>query len=147
MVMHAQDSTNIKIRLRHLSDQVPRLRPVWMLGLLSIAFTCIAVAQPSQIQRLISAGNLDGMRWPNFRDYQSWLQRFYEPTGYAPAWTQANTPSPQSLSMIEVLRNAWQKGLEPEDYDGSRWDSRLHRLQGSGYDQAVFDVALTVCAM
>jgi len=87
------------------------------------------------------------MRWPNFRDYQPWLQRFYQPVGYAAAWIQANTASPQALSMIEVFRNAWQKGLEPEDYDASRWDNRLHALPAAASDQAAFDVALTVCAM
>lgn len=38
--------------------------------------------------------------------------------------------------MIELLRNAWKKGLEPEDYDASRWDSRLHAMQGSAADPA-----------
>jgi hypothetical protein len=70
-------------------------------------------ARPTiEIQSLISAGNLDGMHWPNFRDYQPWLQRFYQPGGYAPAWIQANATSPQALTMIELFRNAWQKGLE-----------------------------------
>jgi L,D-transpeptidase YcbB len=128
-------------------DHVRRFRFDWKQVLLSLALTCTTLAQPSQIQSLISAGNLDGMRWPNFRDYQPWLQRFYQPAGYAPAWIQANSASPQALSMIELFRNAWQKGLEPEDYDASRWDNRLHALQASASDQAVFDVALTVCAM
>jgi len=122
-------------------------RSVWKQALLSLVLTCATLAQPSQIQSLLSAGNLDGMRWPNFRDYQPWLQKFYQPAGYAPAWIQGNTASPQALSMIELFRNAWQKGLEPEDYDASRWDNRLHALQGSSPDQAAFDVALTVCTM
>jgi murein L,D-transpeptidase YcbB/YkuD len=87
------------------------------------------------------------MRWSDFRDYQPWVEKFYEPTGYAPAWVQANTASPQSLSMIGILRDAWKKGLEPEDYDASRWDGRLQALQRSPRDQVVFDVALTVCTM
>ena len=116
--------------------------------LLIITFTCLGVAQPSsRIQNLVSAGTLDGMRWPNFRDYQPWLQKFYQPTGYAPAWVQGSQPSPQALSMIELFKRVWKKGLEPEDYDASRWDGRLHALQGSAADLAAFDVALTVCTM
>ena len=47
--------------------------------LLIAAFTCVGVAQPpSGIQNLISAGTLAGMRWPNFSDYQPWLQKFYD---------------------------------------------------------------------
>ena len=87
------------------------------------------------------------MRWPNFRNLQTSLQEFYEPAGFAPAWIQGSTPSPQALAMIELFRNAWKKGLEPEDYDVSRWDGRLHSLQRSSSEAAVFDVALTVSTM
>jgi murein L,D-transpeptidase YcbB/YkuD len=128
-------------------DQIRGFRFLWKQVFLSIVLACVAFAEPSQIQSLVSAGNLPGMRWPNFRDYQPWLQTFYESSGYAPAWVQANAASPQSLAMITILRDAWRKGLEPEDYDASRWDSRLQALQGSPQDQAVFDVALSVCAM
>jgi murein L,D-transpeptidase YcbB/YkuD len=130
-----------------LSDQIGRFSSVWKQALLSILFACVAVAEPSEIQSLVAAGNLTEMRWPDFRDYRSGLQKFYEPSGYAPAWVQANAASPQSLSMISILRDAWRKGLDPEDYDASRWDHRLHSLQGSTHDLAIFDVALTVCAM
>ena len=121
---------------------------LWLQVLLLVVLTCLSVAQsPQGIQNLVSAGTLDALRWPNFRDYQSSVRRFYEPTGYAPAWAQAGTPSPQALAMIGLFRNAWQKGLEPEDYDSSRWENRLDALQRSARDQAVFDVALTVCTM
>ena len=99
------------------------------------------------MQSLVIAGKLDGMRWPNFRDYQGSLREFYEPRSYKPAWIQGNSPSPQALSMIALFRNAWQKGLEPEDYDASRWDDRVQALRSSAGDQAVFDVAMTVCTM
>jgi len=87
------------------------------------------------------------MRWPDFRDYQPRLKEFYEPMGYAPAWVQQTHPSPKSLSMIELFKNAWKKGLEPEDYDASLWDARLQALQNSRTEVGGFDVALTVCAM
>ena len=126
---------------------VHEFRSLWKHVFLSMVVACAAFAEPSQTQSLVSAGNLPGMRWPNFRDYQPWLQEFYEPSGYAPAWMQANAASPQALAMITILRDAWQKGLEPEDYDASRWNSRLQALQGSPQNQATFDVSLTVCAM
>ena len=131
----------------HLPSQIRSFRFVWKQALLSIVVACVAVAEPSEIQSLVSAGNLPGMRWPDFRDYQQWVQSFYESSGYAPAWVRADTASPESISMIGILRDAWRKGLEPEDYDASRWDSRLQVLQSSPHDQAVFDVALTVCTM
>jgi len=125
-----------------------RLSLLWLQVPLVVVLTCPSFAQaPQGIQNLVSAGTLDALRWPNFRDYQSSLQRFYEPTGYASAWVHAGTPSSQALAMIDLFRNAWQKGLEPEDYDASRWENRLHALQSSASNQTVFDVALTVCAM
>jgi L,D-transpeptidase YcbB len=116
--------------------------------LVVVAIGCLGAAQqPSRVQSLVSAGNFDALRWPNFWDYQPWLQKFYEPTGYAPAWLQGTTPSPQALAMIQLFGNAWQKGLDPEAYDASRWDGRLRALPGSAGDPAGFDVALTVCTM
>ena len=129
------------------SDQVRGLRAVWKRALLGVALTCAAFAQPSSIQSLISASQLNEMRWPNFRDLQTSLREFYQPAGYAPAWVQGATPSPQALAMIDIFRNAWKKGLEPEDYDASRWNGRLHSLQNSNSGASVFDVALTVSTM
>jgi L,D-transpeptidase YcbB len=124
-------------------------RPQWrQLLIAAVALSCLAAAQaPSRIQSIVAAGNLDGMRWPNFSDYRVWLQKFYEPAGYAPAWLQGNTPTPQALVMIERFRNASQNGLEPEDYDASRWDGRVQALKGPDADPADFDVALSVCTM
>jgi murein L,D-transpeptidase YcbB/YkuD len=129
------------------NDQVRGLRAVWKQALLGVALTCAAFTQPSSIQSLISAGQLNEMRWPNFRDLQTSLREFYQPAGYAPAWVQGATPSPQALAMIDVFRDAWKKGLEPEDYDASRWNGRLHSLQNSNSDASVFDVALTISTM
>ena len=129
------------------SDQVRGWRAVWKQALLGVALTCAAFAQTSSIQSLISAGQLNEMRWPNFRDLQTSLREFYQPAGYAPAWVQGATPSPQALAMIDIFRDAWKKGLEPEDYDASRWNGRLHSLQNSNSDASVFDVALTVSTM
>ena len=50
---------------------------LWRQFLLVMALACVATAQPaSRAKTLVSQGNLDGMRWPNFSDYRSWLQKF-----------------------------------------------------------------------
>jgi murein L,D-transpeptidase YcbB/YkuD len=113
----------------------------------SALITCSAAQTPNRIQNIVSSAKLDSMRWPDFRDYQPSLNNFYGPVNYAPAWLEANKPSPQALTMIDLFKSAWKKGLEPEDYDASRWDGRLSALQGASGDPAGFDVALTVCAM
>jgi murein L,D-transpeptidase YcbB/YkuD len=126
-----------------------RIRFVWATTLLVMSLACFSAGLQPDIQNLVTSAHLDGMRWPNFSDYRNWLQKFYEPTGFAPAWLQGAQPVPQALSLIEVFRNAEAKGLDPEDYDASRWSKRIVELQGSssGAAQARFDVALTVCTM
>ena len=110
----------------------------------------VGAAQPdAEIRNLISLGSLEGMRWPDFGDYRPSLQNFYAPAECAPAWVEEGRPKPQALSLIEVFREAGQKGLDPEDYDASRWEERIRGLRSSpdGQSVACFDVALTVCAM
>jgi murein L,D-transpeptidase YcbB/YkuD len=114
-----------------------------------LVLSCLGIAQQPQarIQGLVSAGKLDGMRWPSFHDYQSDLQEFYAPSNYSPLWTNGTQPSSQATSLIQLFQNAWQKGLEPEDYDASKWTDRVKALQHPDADSAGFDVALSVCAM
>jgi len=100
-----------------------------------------------ELRDIVSSGYLADLRWPNFSDYKTYLINFYAPTNYAPTWVQGAQPIPQALSMIELFKNAWKKGLEPEDYDASRWDGRLQTLQASDSAVARFDVVLTLCTM
>jgi len=98
---------------------------------------------------IASAGQLPGLRWPNFSDYREHVQNFYQPAGYTPAWIRNGQPTPQALAVIDLLKKAGSQGLDPEDYDGSRWDDRLARLRNSqeAGEGATFDAALTVCLM
>jgi L,D-transpeptidase YcbB len=121
----------------------------WGAALLVVFLAKISAGQQVDIRTLVTTGNLEEMRWPNFNDHRNSVQEFYEPTGFTPAWVQGSHPVPQALSLIEIFRNAWRKGLDPEDYDASRWEKRIGDLQGSSGGAAVarFDVALTVCTM
>ena len=86
---------------------------------------------PSELCRHVVQGQLSDMRWPDFTDYRLHIQNFYEPTGYALAWSRDGMPTKQAAAVIEVLRQADSKGLDPEDYDGSRWPARLERLHNT----------------
>jgi murein L,D-transpeptidase YcbB/YkuD len=129
----------------------------WPKGLLWLlivgTFIGSAVAQPSdvssQLRGIASAGQLPELRWPDFSDYRGHVQNFYQPSDYAPAWVRNGQPTPQALGIINVLKQADTQGLDPEDYDGSRWADRLAHMQNpqqAGQD-AIFDAALTVCLM
>jgi murein L,D-transpeptidase YcbB/YkuD len=105
-----------------------------------------------QLLSLVSAGNLAELRWPSFSDYHGEAKTFYGTSGYALAWSDNGRPAPQALAMIEAFKNANLKGLNPEDYDASRWDARIAKLapkapSPAATDLVHFDLALTICAM
>ena len=127
-----------------------------LLPLILGAATGPAVAQQSggsgvssQLRAIASAGQLPELRWPDFSDYREHVQNFYQPSGYLPAWIRAGQPTPQALAITELLKQADSRGVDPEDYDGSRWANRVARLQTphEAGEDANFDAALTVCVM
>lgn len=106
----------------------------------------------STLSVLVESGHLSDLRWPDFSDYTTRVQSFYEPSGYSFAWTRGGTATAQAAAIIEVLKAADSQGLNPEDYDGSRWADHLAGLQRAGQsppDSALarFDLALTVSVM
>jgi L,D-transpeptidase YcbB len=108
--------------------------------------TAVSEDSGSVLRTIISTGRLDDLRWPDFSDYRSLLQSFYELVSYHLAWVRDGQPTAQGLAIIEVLQAADLNGLNPEDYDSSRWKERLARIEDPG-NAARFDAALTVCVM
>jgi L,D-transpeptidase YcbB len=98
------------------------------------------------LHNIIGAGNLPDLRWPDFSPYRGVVESFYAAGNYSLAWIRDGKPTPQALALIAVLQSAEKKGLDAEDYDGSRWAGRIAKLgdSNSDSDQARFDVALTV---
>lgn len=105
----------------------------------------------NELRALIQTGVLTGMDCPNFTAYKPQLERFYEAGGYALAWTRGEEITPQARALIRLLQQASLKGLNPDDYDGPRWNARLAELQSHqnspSFDPVRFDLALTVCTM
>ena len=95
-----------------------------------------------------SARNVD-LRWSDFAPYKTEVAKLYETNGYSLLWVQNGRVRPQGMAVIELLQNAEAKGLDPEDYDGSRWQGRLLKLgqKPSEQDLISFDTALTVSTM
>lgn len=95
-----------------------------------------------------SARNAD-LKWPDFTTYKTEFNKFYEGSGHSLVWVQNDRVRPQALAVIQVLQNANSRGLDPEDYDGSRWAVRLAKQtrHPSEEDLVSFDTALTVSAM
>ncbi|HTZ89372.1 MAG TPA: L,D-transpeptidase family protein [Alloacidobacterium sp.] len=103
----------------------------------------------SRLHEIAASGNLADLHWPNFTDYRLHFQHVYDASNFAPVWLNNGRPTPQALAVIQLLEASLQKGLNPDDYDASRWPSRLHSLDGSPTPDTMarFDAALTVGVM
>jgi len=101
---------------------------------------------------IIATGNLSDLSRPDFLDHRTSVKNFYESVGHALVWTKGTQPTNQALALVNLFQNADKKGLNPEDYDGSRWAERVRqlretRLQGSECDLVRFDLMITISAL
>ncbi len=121
-----------------------------LLALGAGTFSARAPAQEADgtaaLRALVASGTDADLRWPDFSDYREQVAAFYAPSGYALAWSHNGKPTAQALTIIAALQQAETKGLNPEDYDASRWAARVGQL-AQPTAATRFDAALTVCAM
>lgn len=105
----------------------------------------------TQLHAMIDAAELTDLRWPKFVKYRTEVRDFYDSCDGALPWMRDLRPTPQALAIIQLLRTADREGLNPEDYEGPRWDGRIRALEQSNpvpeSDLVRFDLALTVSAM
>ena len=109
------------------------------------------------VEGLVSSPKLAAMRWPNYADDQAVVQKFYDDRNDELAWTRNGKPTDAAVAMMQQFRDAEKKGLEPEDYDGSRWAARVQKLDAIRKSKddsdeaqesvATFDVAMTISAV
>ena len=132
------------------------MRPLaLLLGTLLLAGYPLAGQEPGDqkavfLRQLVDTGTLGCLRWPNFSNIQADVRRLYVSIGYSPAWVRDGAATAQARQAASALENAGWKGLDPEDYDGSRWEKRIEGLSGghsSASDLAQFDLALTISVM
>ncbi|HEY8997552.1 MAG TPA: L,D-transpeptidase family protein, partial [Edaphobacter sp.] len=92
--------------------------------------------------------HLDFLRWPNITDYQPLVKTFYEDRNYEIAWSRDGNPTPAAMGFMKAFAQADLHGLRPDDYDATRWESRIRLLANRGpNDIAQYDVAMTVAVM
>jgi murein L,D-transpeptidase YcbB/YkuD len=116
----------------------------------------------ANVERLDRSSTLPGMRWPNYADDLSTVQKFYNDRNHELAWTRDSKPTDAAMALLQLFQDAAQKGLNPEDYDADaagegRWAPQLQRLgviarkkdDSAAAQDAVaqFDVAMTISAM
>ncbi len=123
-----------------------------LVAVIALASGAAAQPPPGALQSMAASGALAELRWPDFSPLKVQVTNFYGSSNYALAWTRNSAPTSQAEALILTLQHAETKGLDPEDYDGSRWAARLARLRPavakpSERDLAAFDLALTVSGM
>src|SRR5712672_3222173 len=108
-----------------------------------------SAAGVAALRDIIDSARHSDLRWPDFSPYRSEVARFYASDGYSLAWIHRGRPRTQAFALIQILRDADRKGLNAEDYDGSRWPGRLANLREtvSEVELIRFYVALTVPAI
>jgi L,D-transpeptidase YcbB len=101
------------------------------------------------LHAIVDSGRNADLRWPDFVPYKTEVAKLYEASGYSLLWVQNLHVRPQGLAVIGLLQNADAKGLDAEDYDGSRWQGRLVKVEQKPSEQDLisFDTALTVSLM
>jgi murein L,D-transpeptidase YcbB/YkuD len=109
------------------------------------------------VATVVSSSHLASLRWANYSDYQPEVQQFYDDRNYELAWVRDGQPTPAAMQIIALFTDAAKKGLNPEDYDASRWPQRQAKLadilkkrdtSDAAQDAvAEFDAAMTISAM
>jgi L,D-transpeptidase YcbB len=103
------------------------------------------------LRRDLQSAYLPALCSPDFSAYQADATTLYSALDGTLAWVQDGKPTSQSLALIQAFEQSAYKGLEPEDYDASRWHERL-----AEFDQSVapsesalvaFDLEVTVSAL
>jgi L,D-transpeptidase YcbB len=87
------------------------------------ANTAASEVVAGQLRTIAGAGTLADLTWPGFPDYSQPVQELYEAVGYAPVWVRDGQASSQAQAIITAIEASRTKGLNPEEYDASRWPS------------------------
>jgi murein L,D-transpeptidase YcbB/YkuD len=109
------------------------------------------------VETAVTSGQLMILERPDYSDVQQPVQQFYDDRNYELAWTRDLKPTDAATQLIALFQDAARKGLNPEDYDASRWPARLQQLaqvrksndtSDAAQDTvAQFDAAMTIAAM
>ena len=101
-----------------------------------------------RLRQIASNGKFASLARPDFSDYRLHFQHAYDTSNYTPLWLNGRQPTPEATAIIGLLQNSLHKGLNPDDYDASRWQGRLDGLKNADdTGLADFDAALTVGLM
>ncbi len=139
------------------SGRKSRIRTLLTVGMASLA-AALAFAPAGQpqaqatapaedaLKQIIEEGNPAYLDWAASRDRDQ-IGKLYEANGYRLLWSDGEKPTAAAISLLQQLRLAGDRGLDPEDYPGNRLAYLLVDLidaPHSGIEQwALFDAGLS----
>lgn len=98
----------------------------------------------------LDAGQLPDLQYPNFQNVRKEAKEFYESVGDSFPWVLDHHPSEQARALATIFKLADAEGLNPVDYDGPRWNSRISSIDSGHSSESElvrFDLAVTISAM
>ena len=118
------------------------------------AFASTALAQaPAEdaLRRIIEEGNPAYVDWTAASSARDQIGKLYEGNGYRLFWSDGQKPTAPAISLLQQLRLAGERGLDPEDYPGNQLAYLLTDLidaPHSGVEQwALFDAGLSLAGI
>jgi murein L,D-transpeptidase YcbB/YkuD len=136
-------------------------RNSWLSRVAAVVFTILAAAHataalaqgPAEdaLRQIIDEGNPAYLDWSTALAEREHIGSLYAANGYRLLWSDGEKPSAAALVLLQELRNASARGLDPEDYPGNRLAYLLIDLidsQHPGVEQwALFDASLSLAAL
>jgi murein L,D-transpeptidase YcbB/YkuD len=122
--------------------------------ILATVHTTAALAQgPAEdtLRQIIEEGNPAYLDWSTALADRELIGRLYAANGYRLLWSDGEKPSTAALVLLQELRHASERGLDPEDYPGNRLAYLLIDLIDSGHpgveQWALFDASLSLAGL
>ena len=114
----------------------------------AVAQNTPVVPVTAELRKIVSSGRLQELSRPRFQSLQPDLSTVYQQTGYGPLWIVAGQLTPKGQAVLDALRLAAGKGLNPDDYDAGvlgDWAQRLASAAGrQDHEVAALDAAITI---
>jgi murein L,D-transpeptidase YcbB/YkuD len=118
------------------------------------AFASMALAQApaaDALKQIIEEGNPAYVNWSTATGERDQIGKLYEANGYRLLWSDGANPTAAAISLMQELRLAGERGLDPEDYPGNRLiylASDLIDAPQAGIEHwALFDAGLSLAGM
>jgi murein L,D-transpeptidase YcbB/YkuD len=137
-----------------LNQKTPVSWVAMVFTILAAIHATAALAQgPAEdtLRQIIEEGNPAYLDWSTGLADRELIGRLYAANGYRLLWSDGDKPSAAALVLLQELRHAADRGLDPEDYPGNRLAYLLIDLIDSGHpgveQWALFDASLSLAGL